>query len=106
MLTIGLDPHPDSHTVAALDENGFAIRSITVSNTPDGLSQLYGLRSLFTSPLSLLKTRLTVLSHRSSTNYSARVRQSSTSSTSPCSFTARHNQCVIPPITMRISSSC
>ena len=22
MITIGLDPHPDSHTVAALDENG------------------------------------------------------------------------------------
>ena len=41
MITLGLDPHPDSHTVAALDENGAAIRSITVPNTLDGLSQLY-----------------------------------------------------------------
>ena len=41
MITIGLDPHPDSHTVAALDENGVAIRSIKVPNTPDGFLQLY-----------------------------------------------------------------
>ncbi len=41
MITLGLDPHPDSHTVAALDKNSAAIRSITVPNTPDGLSQLY-----------------------------------------------------------------
>lgn len=41
MITIGLDPHPDSHTVAALDENGATLASVTILNTPEGLSQLH-----------------------------------------------------------------
>ena len=32
MITIGLDPHPDSHTVAALNENGSVLASLKVSN--------------------------------------------------------------------------
>ncbi len=41
MITIGLDPHPDSHTVAALDENGTTLASLTVSNNAEGLTQLH-----------------------------------------------------------------
>ncbi len=41
MITLGLDPHPDSHTVAALDENGSMLASMTVPNTYDGLAQLH-----------------------------------------------------------------
>ena len=41
MITIGLDPHPDSHTVAALDENGTTLKSLTVSNDAKGLAQLH-----------------------------------------------------------------
>jgi len=41
MVTIGLDPHPDSHTVAALDENGAALTSLTVSNDAAGLARLH-----------------------------------------------------------------
>lgn len=41
MITIGLDPHPDSHTVAALDENGTTLKSLTVSNDTEGIAQLH-----------------------------------------------------------------
>ena len=41
MITIGLDPHPDSHTVAALDENGTTLASLTVSNDAEGLARLH-----------------------------------------------------------------
>jgi transposase len=41
MITIGLDPHPDSHTVAALDENGSTLASLTVSNDAEGLTRLH-----------------------------------------------------------------
>jgi transposase len=41
MITLGLDPHPDSHTVAALDENGTPLASLTVSNDAEGLVQLH-----------------------------------------------------------------
>ncbi len=41
MITIGLDPHPDSHTVAALDENGTTLKSLTVSNDAEGLARLH-----------------------------------------------------------------
>lgn len=41
MVTIGLDPHPDSHTVAALDENGSMLASLRVSNDAEGLVQLH-----------------------------------------------------------------
>jgi hypothetical protein len=41
MITIGLDPHPDSHTVAALDEHGTTLASSTVSNDAEGLARLH-----------------------------------------------------------------
>jgi transposase len=41
MITIGLDPHPDSHTVAALGENGTTLASLTVSNDAEGLARLH-----------------------------------------------------------------
>ena len=41
MITIGLDPHPDSHTVAALDENGAALTSLAVANNAEGLLKLH-----------------------------------------------------------------
>ncbi|CAA9567446.1 MAG: hypothetical protein AVDCRST_MAG86-1188 [uncultured Truepera sp.] len=41
VVTIGLDPHPDSHTVAALDENGTTLASLTVSNDTAGLARLH-----------------------------------------------------------------
>jgi transposase len=41
MITLGLDPHPDSHTIAALDENGTTLAFLTVSNDAEGLSQLH-----------------------------------------------------------------
>jgi transposase len=41
MITLGLDPHPGSHTVVALDQNGSLVASTTVPNTTAGLGQLY-----------------------------------------------------------------
>jgi transposase len=41
MITLSLDPHPGSHTVVALDPNGASLASITVPNTPEGLTQLH-----------------------------------------------------------------
>ena len=41
MVTIGLDPHPDSHTVAALDEHGSTLAFLTVTNNAEGLAQLH-----------------------------------------------------------------
>lgn len=41
MITIGLDPHPDSHTVAALDEKGTTLASLTVTNDAEGLALLH-----------------------------------------------------------------
>jgi len=41
MVTIGLDPHPDSHTVAALDENGTTLASLAVANNAEGLLKLH-----------------------------------------------------------------
>ncbi len=41
MITIGLDSHPDSHTVAALDENGTTLASLTVANDAEGLVLLH-----------------------------------------------------------------
>src|SRR4029450_928658 len=41
MITLGLDPHPRSHTVVALDANGVSIRHLTVPNTEEGLVQLH-----------------------------------------------------------------
>jgi transposase len=41
MITLGLDPHPGSHTVVALDYNGCLLANITVPNTVAGLGQLH-----------------------------------------------------------------
>ncbi len=41
MITIGLDPHPDSHTVAALEDDGTTIASLTVTNDAEGLTLLH-----------------------------------------------------------------
>ncbi len=41
MITLGLDPHPDSHTAAALDENGSVFARVSVPNTSNGLLQLH-----------------------------------------------------------------
>jgi transposase len=40
MIIIGLDPHPDTHTVAALNPNGRVLASTTLLNTPEGLKEL------------------------------------------------------------------
>jgi transposase len=49
MITLGMDPHPGSHTVAALDGNGSLLGSIKVLNTSAGLEQLHQFASQFTS---------------------------------------------------------
>ena len=41
MITLGLDPHPGSHTVVALDNNGASLGHLAVPNTPEGLKQLH-----------------------------------------------------------------
>lgn len=40
MIIIGVDPHPDSHSAAALDGNGKVLSTLTVSNTEQGLADL------------------------------------------------------------------
>lgn len=47
MITLGLDPHPGSHTVVALDPNGSLLASLTVLNTSAGLDQLHDLAAQF-----------------------------------------------------------
>ncbi len=47
MITLGLDPHPGSHTVVALDNNGAALGHVAVPNTPEGLKQLHEFGSRF-----------------------------------------------------------
>jgi transposase len=49
MITLGLDPHPGTHTVAALDENGASLAHLAVPNTPDGLIQLHEFGARFSS---------------------------------------------------------
>src|SRR3954471_13884642 len=49
MITLGMDPHPGSHTVAALDSNGSLLGSIKVLNTSAGLEQLHQFASQFPS---------------------------------------------------------
>jgi transposase len=41
MIILGLDPHPGSHTVVALDSNGCLLANLTVPNTEAGLEQLH-----------------------------------------------------------------
>ena len=47
MITLGLDPHPGSHTVVALDNNGASLGHLAVPNTPEGLKQLHEFGSRF-----------------------------------------------------------
>jgi hypothetical protein len=49
MITLGMDPHPGSHTVAALNSNGSLLCSIKVLNTSAGLDQLHQFGSQFAS---------------------------------------------------------
>jgi transposase len=49
MITLGMDPHPGSHTVAALDSNGSLLGSMKVLNTSAGLEQLHQFASQFAS---------------------------------------------------------
>ena len=41
MITLGLDPHPGTHTVVAMNENGATQGYLAVPNTPEGLAQLH-----------------------------------------------------------------
>jgi len=41
MITIGLDPQPDSHTVAALEDNGTTLACLTATNDAEGLTLLH-----------------------------------------------------------------
>lgn len=40
LVTIGVDPHPGTHTAAALDRNGRVLGSLTVSHSEKGLQRL------------------------------------------------------------------
>ena len=40
LVTIGVDPHPTTHTAAALDGNGRVLGSLTVSHSKMGLQKL------------------------------------------------------------------
>lgn len=40
MIIIGVDPHPDSHSAAALNANGKVLSTLTVANTEQGLADL------------------------------------------------------------------
>ena len=40
MIILGVDPHPASHTVVALDESGVSLGHLTVPNTVEGLTRL------------------------------------------------------------------
>jgi hypothetical protein len=47
MVIIGIDPHPESHTAVALDQNGKRLGHLTISNCPEGLqSWQHGLRAI------------------------------------------------------------
>jgi hypothetical protein len=49
MTTIlGLDPHPGSHTVVALNAHGAILESLRVSNDPAGIEGLLEWRKTFT----------------------------------------------------------
>jgi transposase len=47
MVILGLDPHPGTHTVAALDRNGSSLANLSAPNTPEGFSQLRQLAAPF-----------------------------------------------------------
>ena len=41
VVTIGVDPHPGSHTACALEANGLELGRVRVTNDGGGLGQLY-----------------------------------------------------------------
>ena len=47
MITLGLDPHPGSHTVVALDSNGACLGHLKVLNNAAGLGQLHEFAATF-----------------------------------------------------------
>ena len=47
MITLGLDPHPGSHTVVALDSNGACLGHLKVLNNAEGLAQLHEFAAAF-----------------------------------------------------------
>jgi transposase len=49
MIMLGLDPHPGSHTVVALDVNGSLLATLTVRNTSAGLRKLQRFAAQFES---------------------------------------------------------
>jgi len=48
MITLGVDPHPASHTVVALDESGVSLGHLTAPNTVEGLTRLCEFSAQFT----------------------------------------------------------
>jgi transposase len=42
MVIIGVDPHPDSHTLVALDHNGAVLDSLIVGNSSQELHEELG----------------------------------------------------------------
>src|SRR4028118_1212851 len=47
MITLGLDPHPGSHTVVALDPNGACLGHLKVLNDAKGWAQLHEFGAAF-----------------------------------------------------------
>ena len=47
MIPLGLDPHPGSHTVVALDRNGACLGQLKVLNNAEGLAQLQEFATAF-----------------------------------------------------------
>jgi hypothetical protein len=47
MVTLGLDPHPASHTVVALDRIGSSLGIVTVPNTAAGFGEPHRFESQF-----------------------------------------------------------
>ena len=54
MITIGLDPHPGSHTVVALDENGTSLGYLKVPDCSEGIKQLHQFAARFSLVLARL----------------------------------------------------
>lgn len=48
-ITIGVDPHPQTHTASALDMNGKPLSAITISSDGDGAERLLAWAEQFTS---------------------------------------------------------
>jgi hypothetical protein len=60
MITLGLDPHPSTHTVVALDENGASLGHLAVPNTPEGLIRLHEFGARFSRAVGRLRGPATI----------------------------------------------